>query len=63
MKTVNAAKTENTATYYVDVYGDIFETESEARELGITGRIIVDALFVGSANDMRAAALRKYNAA
>lgn len=64
MKTVNAATNqENTAEYFVDVYGDIHETLEDAEEMGVAGKVIVDGMYVGSAEEMRAAALRKYMAA
>lgn len=66
MKTVNAAKNqESTATYFVTNYGDIRETADDIIEdcEVIVGKVIVDSLYIGSADQMRQAALRKYLAA
>ena len=52
---------ENTATFFVDVYGDIFDTLEEAELLGLDGTVQVPSLYVGSLEEMRAAALAKYN--
>jgi len=62
MKNVNAARqTEGTATFYVCVYGDIFDTAEEAEITGLAGTVTVDGFFVGSMDDMRRSALAKYN--
>ena len=61
MKVVNAYTEDNTAVYFIDVYGDIFETEQEASILGIEGKVVVDGFFAGSSEDMKKSALRKYN--
>ena len=62
MKNVNAAtQTESTATFYVCVYGDIFDTAEEAEITGLAGTVTVDGFFVGSMDDMRRSALAKYN--
>lgn len=62
MKTINAATNqENTTSYYIDNDGDIHETLAEATEFGsCVAEVIVDGFFVGSADEMKAAALRKY---
>ena len=63
MKNVNAAtQTESAATFYVCVYGDIFDTAEEAEITGLAGTVTVDGFFVGSMDEMRRAALSKYNA-
>ena len=63
MKIVNAYTDEdNTATYFVDVYGDILETEQDAKIGGIVGKVVVDGFFAGSKEDMKKSALRKYKA-
>lgn len=62
MKIVNGATSENTATFFVDIEGDIFEHQVEASVCGIAGKIVVDSFFVGSLTDMMARALRIYNA-
>ncbi len=63
MKIVNGATAENTAVFFVDVEGDIFDTAEEAQACGLAGQVIVDSFFVGRLDDMRARALRIYNAA
>lgn len=64
MKNVNAATSqENTATFYIDECGDIFDCRDDAGLLGLAGTVVVDGMFVGSLDDMRSSALRKYNAA
>lgn len=62
MKTINAATDHaNTASFFVDSDGDIYGTHADASEFGIcVAEVIVDSLYVGSLDDMRAAALRKY---
>lgn len=64
MKTVEAyTDKDNTTTFYIDIYGDIFDTAEEAEFCGIAGRVVVDAFYVGSLSQMRASALEKYQAA
>ncbi len=64
MKTVKAyTDKHNTATYYIDVYGDIFETLEEAELLGLDGVVIVDGFTVGCLDHMKKRALEKYHAA
>jgi len=41
------------ASFYIDVYGDIFDTKPEAELLGCVAEIVVDSLFVGSMAEMR----------
>ncbi len=63
MKTVKAyTDKHNTATYYIDVFGDIFETLEDAELLGIDGVVVVDGFTVGSLDDMKKSALEKYHA-
>jgi len=63
MKNVYAARQpKGTATFYVCVYGDIFDTAEEAEITGLAGTVTVDGFFVGSMDEMRRAALSKYNA-
>lgn len=63
MKAVNVATGDNTATFFVDAEGDIFDTVEEAEVLGLAGTITRDALYVGSLDEMRQAALEAYNSA
>ena len=65
MKTINAATDQNnTASFFIDADGDIFDTLEEASEVSsCVAEIVVDGLYVGSLDEMRAAALRKYQAA
>lgn len=65
MKTINAATDQNNTTnYYIDTDGDIHNTMTAATEFGpCVAKVVVDALFVGSAEEMEAAALRKYHQA
>jgi hypothetical protein len=64
MKTVRAYENpDNTATYYIDIYGDIFDTQEDAEVFGVAGKVIVDGFFVGTIEEMRLAALDAYQAA
>lgn len=65
MKTINAATDQNnTTSYYIDNDGDIHETLAAATEFGTcVAEVIVDGFYVGSLEEMKAAALRKYLAA
>jgi hypothetical protein len=54
--------TDNVASYYIDAEGDVFESPADSIE-PITTEVIVDGFYVGSAEEMRKAALRKYLAA
>lgn len=64
MEKVNCAtQTENVASFFVDVEGDIFDTLEAADVCGVVAEVVVDGFYVGSLDDIRAAALAKYNAA
>lgn len=62
MKKVNVATTKNTATYYIDVFGDIFESIEEAEFCGLAGSVTRDAFYVGSKDEMKNAAWAAYHA-
>ena len=62
MKNVNiATDTDNTMTYYVDVYGDIFDNISDAELFGIAVKVTVHGFFVGTTDEMEQHALDAYN--
>lgn len=61
MKTVNVAQTDNQATFFVDVCGDIHDTAEGAEILGIDGTVTIDNGYPGSIEAMRAVALEHYN--
>ncbi len=63
MKTVNASTSENTTTFFISIDGDIFDTKAEAEDFGIAGKVIVDDFYCGSLQEMRMAALEKFNSA
>ena len=54
---------DNTADYYISTEGDIFDTQEEAEITGCIAKVIVHGMYVGSAEEMRQAALEKYKAA
>lgn len=61
MKTVNAyTDADNTTDLYIDVYGDIFWTLEDAQIMGVAGKVIVDNFYVGTPEEMKKAALRKW---
>ena len=60
MKTVNIATSENTATFFVDIHGDIHDHRADAVEMGLAGTVTVNALYVGSTDQQREAALEAY---
>lgn len=64
MKTYNFATDQtNTAAYYVDQDGDFLETQAECELDGLgvcVAKVIVHGFYVGSADEMREAAHRKY---
>jgi hypothetical protein len=60
MKTVNVATTSDTATYYIDANGDIFESLDEAEVCGVLGKVIRDAFYVGTHEEMKNAAWAAY---
>jgi hypothetical protein len=65
MKQINCTtpgNTDNVASYYIDSEGDIFECSADSIE-PITAEVVVDGFYVGSAEEMRKASLRKYLAA
>ncbi len=62
MKIVNVATSEQTATFYIDQYEDIFDSRDEAEIAGaVIGTVTVDALYVGGNMDnMRTRALQRW---
>ena len=54
---------DNTADYYISTEGDIFDTQEEAEITGCIAKVIVHGMYVGSSDDMKQAALVKYNEA
>jgi hypothetical protein len=62
MKQINCATSSNTASYFIDQDGDILESLHDATS-PVVAEVIVDGFYVGSADEMRKAALRKYLAA
>jgi len=64
MKHINATEIcgDHKAVFYVDVYGDIFDSQEEAELLGMAGTVTVEGFYVGTAEGMKRAALEKYNA-
>lgn len=65
MKVIDAStQQENTTSFFVDIDGDIHDSFHEANGFSIcVGEVIVDGFHVGSTNDMRLSALRKYREA
>jgi hypothetical protein len=62
MTTINlSTQDDNTTTFYIDVYGDIFETSKEASLLGISKEVIVDNFYPGTIDEWKRYILSQLN--
>lgn len=63
MKTYNfSTDSDNTATYYITSEGDIVDTLADIDQEFETcaAKVVVDGFFVGSLDERKASAMRKY---